>query len=52
MLEFVWQTRDKVLQMGEFQRSPHLLIRVSIKRVQVHAERAREQHRVLPKEEQ
>lgn len=47
IVEFIWKSRHKVLKMGQFQSVPHLLIRIRIKGVEIHAERSREQHGVL-----
>lgn len=40
MVEFVGQIRDEVLEVGELQRTPHLLISVGVKGVEVHPEGA------------
>lgn len=45
--QFVGQTRHKVLQVRKLQSLPHVVISVAVKRIQVHPQRAREQHRVL-----
>lgn len=47
MVEFVRQARDKVLEMREFQSSPHLLISVAIEGIQIHTQGTREQHWIL-----
>lgn len=47
VVEFIRQIGDKVFEVRQLQRTPHLLICVGVKWVEVHAEGAREQHRVL-----
>lgn len=40
MVEFVRQIRDKVFEVSELQRTPHFLIGVGVKGVEVHPEGA------------
>lgn len=47
MVELVGQIGDKVLEVSELQGAPHFLVRVGVKRVKVHPQGAREQHRIL-----
>lgn len=47
MVEFVRQARHKVLEMCEFQSSPHLLIGVAIEGIQIHTQGTWEQHWIL-----
>lgn len=47
MVELVGQIGDKVLEVSELQRAPHLLVGVGVKGVEVHPQGAREQHGIL-----
>lgn len=40
MVEFVRQIRDKVFEVSELQRTPHLFVGVSVKGVKIHPEGA------------
>lgn len=40
MVEFIWQIRDKVLEVSELQRTPHLFVRVGVEGVKVHPQGA------------
>ena len=47
MLQFGRLCHDELLEIGMLQRSPYLLVRVPSKRVQIEAQCAGEEHRLL-----
>lgn len=52
MLQSFLKPRHELLQMGELQHFPDILVTEFVKRIQVHAEGAREQHRILRSQSQ
>ena len=48
VLQLSWQRTHELFEMSVFQRSPYLLVREYIERVQIHTQRSRKQNRILP----
>lgn len=47
MIQFIRKGWHKVLQVSQFQRPPNVFIRVLVKRIKIHSQRARKQYWIL-----
>lgn len=47
MIKFIRKGRYKVFQVSQFQRPPNVFIRMLVKRIKIHTQRARKQYWIL-----